>query len=165
MARERSKQPESPLLGNAVQLDGEETLEGDPGTDPLDSGYVPPDRPVAVNDYSTTLAGERAGEPLDDRLARDEPDVTEAPEEASESVTSTHRVGGVSTADAEEASESDEVVDEVPAARSGRLVRPDEGVRSDTEPTMIGGDVGIDGGAASAEEAAVHECDEDEGAP
>jgi Family of unknown function (DUF5709) len=46
--------------------------------------------------------------------------------------------------------------DEVGARRSGRLVAPDAGFGEDTESDLLGSDVGIDGGAASAEEAAVH---------
>ncbi|HET9648188.1 MAG TPA: DUF5709 domain-containing protein, partial [Microlunatus sp.] len=41
-------------------------------------------------------------------------------------------------------------------ARAGRLVDPDEGIGPDLEAQAIGTDVGIDGAAASAEEAAVH---------
>jgi hypothetical protein len=41
-------------------------------------------------------------------------------------------------------------------------VQEDEGLHPDREPDLVAGDVGIDGGAASAEEAAVHLTDEDE---
>jgi hypothetical protein len=40
-------------------------------------------------------------------------------------------------------------------------VAPDQGVREDTEKDAVADDVGIDGGAASAEEAAVHIVDDD----
>ena len=51
----------------------------------------------------------------------------------------------------------------VDADRAGRLVAPDEGAHEDTEKDLIARDVGIDGGAASAEEAAVHRVpDEDD---
>lgn len=120
------------MLADAVQLDSEDTLEGDPRADPLDSGYVPPDRPVAVDSYGTTLEEEQAGESLDARLSQEEPEVTDEGE------------GGP------------------PDRRSGRLVEPDEGAHSDVEADMIGEDVGVDGGAASAEEAAVHEHDDRE---
>lgn len=50
--------------------------------------------------------------------------------------------------------------DEVGDRRSGRLVAPDEGFGEDTEKDLLGRDVGIDGGAASAEEAAIHIIDE-----
>lgn len=46
--------------------------------------------------------------------------------------------------------------DEVGVVRSGRLVAPDAGFGADDESELLGSEVGIDGGAASAEEAAVH---------
>ncbi|MER6984744.1 DUF5709 domain-containing protein, partial [Streptomyces carpinensis] len=45
--------------------------------------------------------------------------------------------------------------------RSGRLVAPDEGAHEDEEAALVAMDVGIDGAAASAEEAAMHVVDED----
>lgn len=52
--------------------------------------------------------------------------------------------------------------DEVGDQRAGRLVAPDEGFGADTESDLLGREVGIDGGAASAEEAAIHVIDEDD---
>ena len=40
--------------------------------------------------------------------------------------------------------------------RAGRLVDPNEGIGLDEDKDLIGEDVGVDGGAASAEEAAMH---------
>ena len=55
------------------------------------------------------------------------------------------------------AAEDDWIGDsEVGDARAGRLVSPDEGAHDDTDDQAWGRDVGVDGGAASAEEAAVH---------
>jgi hypothetical protein len=45
---------------------------------------------------------------------------------------------------------------EVGRDRAGRLVAPDEGSHFDLEEELVAADVGIDGGAASAEEAAIH---------
>ena len=45
---------------------------------------------------------------------------------------------------------------EVGEYRAGRLVDPNEGIGPDTDKDLVGSDVGIDGGAASAEEAAMH---------
>lgn len=117
-------QPDGPDLGAAVQLDAGDTLAGPPGSDPLDAGYVPPDRPLGLDDDAVTAAGQREGESLDERLSR------EVPEQVS-----------------------------TDADRSGRLTAAAPG--ADGEPTnaMDGVDVGIDGGAASAEEAAVHDVD------
>jgi hypothetical protein len=41
-------------------------------------------------------------------------------------------------------------------------VAEDEGAHPDDEPDLVARDVGIDGGAAGAEEAAVHVTDEDQ---
>ena len=62
-----------------------------------------------------------------------------------------------------EAEIPDDVVDygivddgEVGDARAGRLVDPAAGGTGDTEKDLVGYDVGVDGAAASAEEAAMH---------
>ena len=55
-------------------LDASDTLDGDPGDDPLDQGIVPADRWSAGERYGTTLAEERAGESLDQLLAQEQPE-------------------------------------------------------------------------------------------
>jgi hypothetical protein len=119
-------------------LDASDTLEGDPGDDPLDQGIVPPDRWSAGEGFGTTLAEERAGESLDQLLAEEEPE----PDPYGDP--------------------DDDGLEQEP--RSGRLVAGDEGAHSDAEPDMVAHDVGIDAGAATAEEAAVHTTDEPGGA-
>ena len=47
-----------------------------------------------------------------------------------------------------------------PEPRAGRLVAEDEGAHPDAEADLVARDVGIDAGAAGAEEAAVHVQDE-----
>jgi len=58
-------------------------------------------------------------------------------------------------------SEADEFFDpaEVGEGRAGRLVALDGGIGPDYDADLLGEDVGIDGGAASAEEAAMHIVD------
>ena len=51
---------------------------------------------------------------------------------------------------------------EVGRARAGRLVAPDQGFGEDADAELVADDVGISGGAASAEEAAVHIIDDEE---
>ncbi len=46
--------------------------------------------------------------------------------------------------------------------RAGRLVAEDEGAHPVGEADLVAHDAGIDGGAASAEEAAVHIVDDDD---
>ncbi|MCP6066028.1 DUF5709 domain-containing protein, partial [Klebsiella pneumoniae] len=80
--------------------------------------------------------------PLDDRLAEEVPEPDPLAPDSTDDDGVTH--------DAQE--EGVEVGDD----RAGRLVAPDEGVRDDTEKDLVAEDVGIDGAAASAEEAAMH---------
>ncbi|MFI5820324.1 DUF5709 domain-containing protein [Streptomyces rishiriensis] len=127
-------------------LDGEDTLENDGVEDPLDRGWSPPDRPWAVEHVGVTAAERRQGESLDQRLAEELPD-PEAPDG-----------DGLGDCDGTDG----ELLDnEVGAMRSGRLVAPDEGVHEDEESALIATDVGIDGAASSAEEAAMHIVDGD----
>ena len=60
------------------QPDPSDTLTGDNTQDPLDAGYNPPDR--EPHGFRGETAEEtREGESLDERLAEEEPDVTDAP--------------------------------------------------------------------------------------
>ena len=140
---DRSAGPDENDLEDDGTLDASDTLEGDPGDDPLDTGIAPPDRWSAGEGFGTTPAEERQGESLDQLLAEEEPDVDPY---------------------AEEDLADDAVPGDVQDARSGRLVAEDEGAHPDTEPDLVARDVGIDGGAAGAEEAAVHIQDEPGGA-
>jgi hypothetical protein len=114
--------------------------------DPLDRGWSPPERPWAVEHSGVTAAERRQGETLDQRLAEEMPDVTEPDGDG---------IGDCQGTDGEPWD------NEVGASRSGRLVAPNEGAHEDDESGLIATDVGIDGAAASAEEAAMHIVDED----
>ncbi|MEU6477019.1 DUF5709 domain-containing protein [Streptomyces sp. NPDC047017] len=127
-------------------LDSEDTLEYDGVDDPLDRGWSPPERPWAVEHTGVTAAEGLRGETLDQRLAEELPDPA-APDG-----------DGIGDCDG---SDGELLDNEVGAARSGRLVAPDEGAHEDEEAALVATDVGIDGAAASAEEAAVHVVDED----
>nr|WP_206326766.1 DUF5709 domain-containing protein [Streptomyces sp. S3(2020)] len=133
----------SEVQDDAGLLDAEDTLDDDGVGDPLDRGWSPPERPWAV-EHTGVTAGER--ETLDQRLAEELPDA---------SVPDGDGLGDCDGSDGE-------LLDnEVGARRSGRLVAPDEGAHEDDESGLIATDVGIDGAAASAEEAAMHIVDED----
>lgn len=119
-------------------LDASDTLEGEPGDDPLDQSIVAADRWSAGEGYGNTLAEERSGESLDQQLAQEQADVDPYAADPG---------GG----------DEDEPAQEGPGdPRAGRLVAEDEGAHADEESDLVARDVGIDGGAASAEEAAVH---------
>ncbi|MER7407322.1 DUF5709 domain-containing protein [Streptomyces sp. NPDC000070] len=127
-------------------LDAEDTLEYDGVDDPLDRGWSPPERPWAVEHTGVTAAERRRGETLDQRLAEELPEPV-APD-------------GDGLGDCQ-GTDGELLDNEVGAARSGRLVAPDEGAHEDEESALVAIDVGIDGAAASAEEAAVHIVEED----
>lgn len=121
------------------QLQPGDTLNDRGVDDLLDEGYSPPEKWSAGEGFGTTADEALQGETLDQRLAQEEPD-TDPYAEGGEDV------GGP----------------EVGTERSGRLVAPDEGAHSDDEKDLVAEDVGFDGAAASAEEAAVHVVDDDE---
>jgi hypothetical protein len=124
-------------------LEPEDTLDGTPGVrDVLDTGWSPPERPWAVDDWGTTDAEEAAGESLAGRLAREVPDAR-FDEDGDE-------LGDSSDTDGEL------LDDEVGDVRAGRLVDYDDGGSEDTDAELYARDEGIDGAAASAEEAAMH---------
>jgi uncharacterized protein DUF5709 len=123
------------------QLDASDTLEATGVADPLDEGYSPAERPWAVDDWGTTAREEATGESLDGRLARELPDI------GSSDLDGDDDIGDLNGSDGEPRDH------EVGTVRSGRLVDESD-LERDTDLSAT--DVGIDGAAASAEEAAVH---------
>jgi hypothetical protein len=124
-------------------IDLDETLGSDNVDDVLDTSYSPPEKPLGLNRFGITQEEAEQGETLDQRIAQEVPDPALA-------------VGDDDYLD-EQAD-----ADEVGERRAGRLVDPDGGAEWDTEKDLVGRDVGLDGGAASAEEAAVHIIEDDE---
>jgi hypothetical protein len=124
-------------------VDLDETLGSDDVDEVLDAGYSPPERPLGVNRFGTTVEEQEEGETLDQRLAQEVPDPAFDPDDDYVD---------------EQADASGEVGDR----RAGRLVDLDGGTEWDTEKDLLGRDVGIDGGAAGAEEAAVHVIGDDD---
>lgn len=133
---------------DATPLDMEDALDEDDYDDILDKGYSAPERPFAVSSTGTTAAEQREGESLDERLAEEVPDT--APEAA-----------GDGYGDSQD-TEGEPVDPEAGSRRAGRLLAPDQGLERPVEGSGVAQDVGIDGAAASAEEAAVHVVDDPE---
>jgi Family of unknown function (DUF5709) len=123
-------------------IEGSDSLEDGPTSDPLDTGILPTDRYYGADRFGTTEEEEEEGESLDQLLAEEEPEPDPYAED-------------------EDDDEEDLTGDEADP-RSGRLVEEDEGAHPDEEPDLFAYDVGIDGGAAGAEEAAVHVLADDE---
>ena len=147
---------ESSDLEDYQVQDTTDTLSGAPGDDPLDRGVAPPERWSAGVRYGVTAAEQSAGESLDQLLAEEEPDDTLDYEDEDEEYAE----------DLDEDAGDEDVdgllLDDGPDPRAGRLVAEDEGAHPDDEEDLVASDVGIDGGAATAEEAAMHIVDEDD---
>jgi hypothetical protein len=130
------------------QLQREDTLVDRGVDDVLDEGYSPPERPYGRHSVGST------SESLDQLRAEEEPDPA---------------MQMYDPFDKDEQQRSDEADretefpqrTEVGRARAGRLVAPDQGFGEDVDADLVADDVGIDGGAASAEEAAVHVIDDE----
>jgi len=154
---------ESADLEDYEVLDASDTLDAPPGSDPLDRGVAPPERWTAGIRYGTTESEQERGESLDQWLDQEEPDVDAEldgedldDEQLSRLV---RRSAGENLADEDL---DGLLLDDGPDPRAGRLVAEDEGVHTPAEPDLVAHDTGIDGGAATAEEAAMHVVDDDD---
>ncbi|WP_030197304.1 DUF5709 domain-containing protein [Streptomyces sp. NRRL S-87] len=169
-------QPQTDAEPSEAQPDMENAL-GEPDLDAtLDSGYSPPDRPVAATRHGTTAAEQRTGETLDQRLAEEEPEPPGEPEGGAARRSETapdddlaadaDAVGDAGRAADAAGREPGEDVSGDPdgdastagRARAGRIAQADEPYPS-RHISLLAHDTGIDGGAASAEEAAMHVID------
>lgn len=122
------------------QIQSEDSLVDRGVDDVLDEGITTSEK------WSVLDRGGDEHETLDQRLAEEEPDGDAQ--------------GYEGTDDEDEDLENDFINDgEVGEQRAGRLIDPNEGIGPDDESELVGEDVGIDGSAASAEEAAVHVVD------
>jgi hypothetical protein len=122
-----SPDPETGAEGDSDQLSGADTLFDRGDYDPLDEGYSPPER-ARGNHWGETEWEQAHHEPLDSRLAAEEPEVWEV-----ETAADTTRAGRlVSDFDAD----------------------PDQDGNRENDVYAL--DEGIDGAGASAEEAAMH---------
>jgi len=127
-----STDPELASEGDADQLPKEDTLVERGVDDLLDEGYTVPERD-RTNHWGETPWEEVHGEPLDRRLAEEEPEVWDKTP--------------IPSGDREQ-------------LRAGRLVADDAAVDAGTNDEFAV-DAGVSGGAATAEEAAVHVIEEE----
>jgi hypothetical protein len=127
------------------QLPEEDTLVDRGLADNLDEGYSPPEKPLGLDEH--------VNESLDERLAREEPDFGAEDDRAGVRPDA----GGSATPSSGTSDEEDEVGE----LRSGRLVASERDSLDEGGDALSAYDAGIDGGAASAEEAAVHVLDDE----
>lgn len=135
---------------DAGPLDLQDALDERTYDDILDEGYSPPEKPLGVTRTGTTAAEQYEGESLDERLQQETPDVA---------VPDGDGVGDLPGGEGEPFDQ------EVGDDRAGRLVAPDAGVGPDVTKELVAQDEGIDGGAAGAEEAAMHVVPDEEWPP
>ncbi|WP_030606392.1 DUF5709 domain-containing protein [Streptomyces sclerotialus] len=148
MGDEVYQPPAYEVAAKPDDLDMEDALDEPDADEQLDQGYSPPEKPLGVNKTGTTANEQREGESLDERLAEEVPDVT-PPE-------------GDGIGD-EVDSDGEPVDEQVGEDRAGRIVGGDQGYpdRGRNANDVVARDVGIDGGAAGAEEAAMHVVDDE----
>jgi hypothetical protein len=139
-----------------------DSLTGGPDDDPLDRGVAPPERWSRAIRYGTTADEQEEGESLDQLLDEEEPDPA---------LDLDDELAGDEPSAEEDEDEDEDVADEDvdglllddgPDPRAGRLVAEDEGAHPDAEADLVARDAGVDGGAATAEEAAVHVVEDDD---
>lgn len=145
---------------------------------------LPGEEPQGVDEYGTSAAEQRHGEPLSARLVREEPDVTPDDTRTPDDPVLGDEAAGEALAraaqDADVPADGDSGYGSDgngngygygyggngygggdPVGASGRLVAPDLGVGEDTEGTAVAEDTG-EVGEQTAEEAAMHEVPDDE---
>ena len=124
------------------QMQADETLVDRGVSDVLDEGYTTPERWSAAEGFGNTPAEMHQGESIDQKLAAELPDVPVEQTEWRDDPQEAREVGN---------------------RRAGRLVAANHGYDGeDTESDTVAEDVGIAGGAACAEEAAMHIIDPSE---
>ena len=117
------------------QLQPNDTLVDRGVPDVLDEGYTAPEKWSPAQGFGNTAAEMRQGETLEQRVVQEEPEVV--PDDRPWNPDGESR--------------------EVGSVRAGRLVDANGGIPGlDHESESVALSVGIDGGAASAEEAAMH---------
>ncbi|MBP8882166.1 MAG: hypothetical protein KBG77_13810, partial [Dermatophilaceae bacterium] len=128
--------------------------------DVLDEGFSPPERPRGSLAYGTTAYEMSQHETIEQRILQEEPDPFSAygapDDESGERARVRERLGGI---DPDGIYADEDFEGQAGRLRSGRLVARDEFGNLRFTTDVYAGDVGIDGGAASAEEAAMHIID------
>jgi hypothetical protein len=156
---------ESEDLEDYQVQDSTDSLIGAPGDDPLDRGVVPPERWSAGVRFGDTANEQSEGESLDQLLSEEEPDPALDLDDDDDEDEDEDDEDEDDEDEDEDAGDEDVdglLLDDGPDPRAGRLVAEDEGAHPDEEEDLVATDVGIDGGGATAEEAAMHVVEEDD---
>jgi hypothetical protein len=144
MTQSYEQTPEREEQLDQDQLQSQTNLEERGVDDALDEGYSPPEKP-------SVLMREGEHDTMDARLSEEIPE----PDPYAETDQEQGLDDGVSD-------ESDFLDLETGDERAGRLMDTNEGIGPDDEGSLFATDAGIDAGAATAEEAAMHIVPEDD---
>jgi len=150
MSAERRHESED--LEDFEVLDSFDTLADAPGDDPLDRGLATPERWSAAMRFGTTAEEQQEGESLDQLLAEEIPDEGLEPDD--------DRPDGVGWDRNASDDDTARFAGDGPDPRAGRLVTTaaddDWDVYRAWDTGATARDKGVDGGGATAEEAALH---------
>ena len=150
-------------LDDEDQLQPEDTLEQEDVDDVLDRGYSPPEKLHGSIAHGVTVEEQHHEETIEERIRQEVPD----PDTAYGAPENESGLEGAGRGRRPRQHRRPGRLDRRPRGgrRPGRATRrAGRGRRSaTTEKDLVGEDVGIDGAAASAEEAAVHVVDEEDG--
>ncbi len=135
----RIPEPPSAMEAEGIPDDGDNTASQEASGQDAYGLEPPDDMASALDDYGTTAAEMHDGEPLDVRLAREEPEVLAS-----------------AGTDADESEGADNPFNERAGQGVGRLVEPVVGAHGAGDAEMTAEDVGTDLGGYSAEESAMH---------
>ncbi len=107
--------------------------------DPLEGKLPPLDRPQAVTDWGTTASEQLASEPLEVRLAREEPDVEMAEVYADRQFLEPGADGGLMDDEADALGEADAGLEDTLSAEESamRIVDEPPGMNYDPDPGYI----------------------------
>jgi hypothetical protein len=153
----RQRRHESEDLEDYEVLDTSDTLCGAPGDDPLDRGIATPERWSLAIRYGSTIDEQRSAGSIDRWLIQEDPD--DSPDDDSRPAGVSRDEDGVSWDENATDGDIDRLrADAGPDPRAGRLITAADGtaVYLDTGVGQVARDAGIDGGGATAEEAALH---------
>jgi Family of unknown function (DUF5709) len=168
---------------DSTALDDVDTGREADGPDPAQLPLDRDDGPLAVDRYGTTPEEAREGEPIELKLAREQPDpalqeIGQRPDTLASPIAA-EAFDPDAVGEDLDGVDPGTVLEEAPVEPKrdspvsmydtgiggrggtvGRLVEPDQGFGEDTEADAIAYDAGAAGGGATAEEAALHEIPE-----
>ena len=137
--RENLFRPAPELSGDRIPAIEEIPADVLAGGDPLDGELAPFDRPSVVTDWGTTVAEQLASEPLDIRIAREEPEYQSAEAYADRQFLEPGAILGLGDAEADMFGDSDGGFGDTLSAEEAamRIVEEPPGMNYDPDPGYL----------------------------